>query len=124
MPRRLLLRLRLRLCLVALAVTVTLALAACGSDGPERTAAPSTGDADATVAVGDMSFSPETLEIAAGDTVAWRWDDAVPHDVAFKGGPASPKQASGTWQRAFDQAGSFDYVCTLHPGMRGTVVVR
>ena len=119
MPRR-----RLRPGLVPFAVLVALALAGCGSGGPERTAAPSTGDADATVAVADMAFSPKTLDIAAGDTVAWLWEEAIPHDVAFDDGPTSPKQASGTWQRAFDRPGSFDYVCTLHPGMRGTVVVR
>ncbi len=121
MPRRR----HLRLCLVALAVLVPVVLAACGAGGGrQRAAAPSTGDADATVAVADMAFSPKTLDIAAGDTVAWLWEEAIPHDVAFDDGPTSPKQASGTWQRAFDRPGSFDYVCTLHPGMRGTVVVR
>ena len=114
-----------RLRLVAVGVLVSVVLAACGAGGGrQRAAAPSTGDADASVAVADMAFSPKTLEIAVGDTVAWLWEDEIPHDVAFDDGPTSPKQTSGTWQRAFARPGPFDYVCTLHPGMRGTVVVR
>lgn len=104
---------------------VTVALVACGGDdGRPRTAAPATGDADATVTITGMSFSPETVEILAGGTVSWTWDDDTRHDVAFDDGPASPVQRAGTWQRTFDRAGTYHYVCTLHSGMTGTVVVR
>jgi plastocyanin len=114
-----------RLCLVALAALVLVTFAACASDDDrQRTAAPATGDAAVTVTVANMSFSPKTLEVAAGETVAWVWDTDTTHDVAFEDGPTSPKQKSGTWQRTFDRPGSFDYACTLHPGMRATVAVR
>lgn len=97
---------------------------ACGADDRHRAASPATGDAAFTATIDDGRFLPETVEVASGEAVAWVWEDGTVHDVAFDDGPASPKQSSGTWQRAFDRPGSFDYVCTLHPNMRGTVIVR
>jgi plastocyanin len=116
---------RRRLILATLAVLALFSLAACGGeDGRQRTAAPSTGTAAATVAIDGMAFSPETIELADGESVVWTFNDDTTHDVAFEDGPTSPKQKSGTWQRTFDQPGSYEYVCTLHPKMRATVVVR
>ena len=113
-----------RLCLFALVVLGPVSLAACGGDDRERTISPATGDAATTVSVDDMAFSPKTVEIPAGEAVVWVWVGRAVHDVVFDDGPASRKQASSTWQRAFERPGSFHYVCTLHPNMRGTVVVR
>ena len=116
---------RRRLTLAAATVVAALSLAACGSgNDSQRRANPATGESDVTVAVAGLEFSPETAEIRPGDTVAWVWEDDTTHDVAFENGPASPVQRSGTWQRTFERRGSFDYVCTLHPGMRGTIVVH
>ena len=115
-----------RLRVITLVVVIAAVLAACGTsdDDLQRTAAPATGTAAATVVIDDMAFSPETVEISAGDTLAWVWRDSATHDVAFDDGVASPKQTSGSRQRTFTQPGTYDYVCTLHPNMRGTVVVR
>ncbi len=116
-----------RLRLITLIVVIAGVLAACGGareDDLQRTAAPATGTAAATVVIDDMAFSPETVEIAAGETVAWLWRDSATHDVAFDDGAASPKQKSGSWQRTFTQPGTYGYDCTLHHNMTGTVIVR
>ena len=82
-------------------------------------------DADAVVTIADLSFSPSTVEIKAGETVTWLWDDgSVTHDVVFDGGPASPQQSDGTWEHRFAERGSYDYRCTIHPWMTGTVIVK
>ena len=108
-----------------LAILALFSLAACGGEANRRrTAAPSTGTATATVVIDGMAFSPRTVEIAAGESVVWTFKDDTTHDVAFDDGPTSPKQMSGTWQRTFDQPGSYEYVCTLHSNMRGTILVR
>jgi plastocyanin len=91
---------------------------------PESSPRSAPQDVDAVVTIADISFSPSAVEINAGETVAWVWDDgSVPHDVVFSNGPASPQQSDGTWEHRFEGSGSFDYHCTIHPQMTGTVVV-
>lgn len=113
-----------KLLVPVLVVSALVALVACGSgdDGP-RAADPSTGDAAVTVRIAGLSFSPEAVAIRPGDSIAWVWDGEGRHDVVFDDGPASTRQRSGTWQRTFERSGIYEYVCTLHPGMEGTVVV-
>jgi plastocyanin len=106
-------------------VSVLLVVAgACNEDHRRRTASPSTGNATTTVELKNLTFDPDTTEVEAGQSVAWNWGEGtIIHDVAFDDGATSPKQASGTWERAFLDAGSYDYVCTLHPQMTGKVIV-
>jgi plastocyanin len=61
-----------------------------------------------------------------GQSVTWHFDDAgVPHTVtAGDGSFDSPVMTSGTFTHRFDKAGSYDYICTIHPTqMKGTIVV-
>jgi len=116
-----------RLLRASLVAVAGMAVAACGGadqSGP-RSATPAGGEAGAAVIVADMSFSPAEIRSRVGDTVVWSWDDGpVEHDVDFADGPASRRQRTGTWRRTFDRPGTYDYVCTLHPGMTGRVVVE
>lgn len=76
----------------------------------------------AAVAVRDNYFDPSALDIAVGTTVVWTWEGLAPHNVVgleF----ASPVQTSGVFRLAFATPGSYDYVCTLHRGMHGRVLV-
>jgi plastocyanin len=108
-------------------VIATVLLAACVIDTRGNSAEapkPTARDADVVVTIADLSFSPSTVQIEAGETIAWVWDDgAVPHDVAFDDGRASAQQSDGTWERRFETPGTYDYHCTIHPQMTGTVVV-
>lgn len=89
-----------------------------GDDGGE-----SAGPAEpGTVAVVDNKFEPEEIEVAPGDTVTWVWEGAVNHNVKGEGFE-SPVQKDGTYEREFSSAGEYEYICTLHPGMKGKVVV-
>lgn len=107
----------------SLPVLTLAALAGCGeaaNDRP-RASAPAGGP---TVTLLATSFSPPTTKVGVGDTVTWVWDGGVQHDVVFDDGSSSARQRNGTWQRAFDRPGTYDYVCTLHPNMTGRVVVE
>ena len=82
-----------------------------------------------TVELRDISFSPSVLRIRTGQRVTWRWDDGpyVPHDVRSSGTPrfaGSPAKKAGTHTVRFTRAGTYRYVCTIHAGMTGRVVVR
>lgn len=76
----------------------------------------------AEVAVRDNYFDPSALEIALGTTVVWTWEGLAPHNVVgleFE----SPVQTSGVYSLVFANPGAYDYVCTLHRGMHGRVLV-
>jgi plastocyanin len=93
---------------------------------PEAAAAAAASPADATtVAIANLAFDPAQISVQPGATVAWTNGDSVPHTVtavdgAFDSGIFDPG-ANFTW--TFDQPGSFDYACQLHPQMQGTVTV-
>ena len=111
-----------RLVLAALTGLIALTLGACGTgDASETTAAPET--EGPSVVIEDLAFEPEALKIEAGDTVTWTWNDgAISHDVSgadFQ----SEVMSEGTFQHRFDESGTYEYVCTLHPNMTGTIEV-
>ena len=68
---------------------------------------------------------PATLTVKAGSTVTWTNHDEEPHTVAATDGSFhSPGMGTGaTFSHTFPTAGTFDYVCSIHPMMHGTVVV-
>ena len=85
-------------------------------------AAPVNGD---QVNIDNFAFVPATLTVRAGSTVTWTNHDEEPHTVvASDGSFHSPGLGTGgTFSHTFATAGTFDYVCSIHPMMHGTVVV-
>jgi plastocyanin len=85
-------------------------------------AAPVSGD---QVNIDSFAFVPATLTVRAGSTVTWTNHDEEPHTVvASDGSFHSPGLGTGgTFSHTFATAGTFDYVCSIHPMMHGTVVV-
>lgn len=77
------------------------------------------------VGITDFAFSPATLTVPVGATVTWTNHDAEPHTVvASDGSFHSPgMDTDATFTYTFTNVGSFDYICSIHPMMHGTVVV-
>jgi amicyanin len=78
-----------------------------------------------TVDINNFAFAPLTLTVPVGATVTWTNRDEEPHTVAASDGSFhSPgMDTGGTYSFAFTNVGSYDYVCSIHPFMHGTVVV-
>jgi plastocyanin len=75
------------------------------------------------VEITGFAFKPATLKTTVGKTVTWRNADAAPH-TATASQFSSPQLAKGgSYRRKFTRAGTYTYLCALHPGMRGKVVV-
>jgi amicyanin len=77
------------------------------------------------VNIDGFAFAPATLTVKAGTTVTWTNKDEDPHTVVDNGG-AFRSQAlgsGGTYSFTFPAAGTFDYICSVHPFMHGNVVV-
>lgn len=73
-----------------------------------------------------MAFSPSSITVTAGTTITWTNKDAVTHNVTSN--PAlfsSGGMVNGvTYSFTFTDTGTFSYSCTIHPSMKGTVVVN
>lgn len=69
-------------------------------------------------------FSPAAIQVPAGTRVTWIFRDGdVPHNVKGDGWSSGKPQTSGTFSHTFDQPGTYEYACTLHPRMTGRIVV-
>ncbi len=81
--------------------------------------------ADATVRIDNFTFAPTPLTIAAGTTVTWVNQDDIPHAIYCQalGLRSHPMDTGDSFSHRFAQAGTFEYICSLHPQMRGRIVV-
>jgi plastocyanin len=92
----------------------------------------------ALVTVNDFYFGPSAVTIRKGGTVKWVWSaaNAYPHDVHLRKGPKGLKNRASystrtsavteaRFRKKFETAGTYRYVCTIHPTlMRMTVTVK
>ena len=74
----------------------------------------------------NLAYNPARIEIAAGTTVEWTNNDPLAHTVTAADGSfdSGMIQSGGTWRYTFTRPGTYDFNCTPHPFMKGTVVVR
>jgi plastocyanin len=84
------------------------------------------GTAPSQVRIDNFSFHPATLEVPVGTTVVWVNDDEEIHalfalDQSFRS-PGLDEKA--TFEHRFTAPGTYEYRCSLHPQMKGTIVVR
>lgn len=118
----------MRSLLLATCLVLALALTACGSDeGGGGGAAEKTPVGPNTVVIKDIKFDPTELKVKVGDTVTWVNQEEVEHNAVdektrkFK---SEDFGLDGTYEYKTTEAGTIEYVCTLHPGMDGTLVVE
>ncbi len=86
-------------------------------------ATPSAGN---TVDIKNFAFSPVTITISKGQTVTWTNMDSVPHTITSTTGvfDSQPIEPGHTFSYTFNDAGTFEYSCTIHPSMQhGKVIV-
>ncbi len=71
-----------------------------------------------------IAFHPQTLTIHRNESVTWVWEDpGIAHNVTahnFR----SATQTHGSFTVRFTRTGVFNYRCTIHQGMAGTVIVK
>jgi YVTN family beta-propeller protein len=86
------------------------------------------GGATATAAVGisKFAYAPAEIVISAGQSVTWTNADPVDHtitssDKLWDSGSLAP---NGSFSMTFTQPGTYAYFCSIHPFIRGTVVVQ
>ncbi|NLU82627.1 plastocyanin/azurin family copper-binding protein [Rhodococcus sp. HNM0569] len=112
-----------KLLALVVGLLAAVSLTACGG------ASDASSEPAVVIEVKDMAYSPAQVTIEKGQTVQWHFDDGgLPHDVvgegALEGTLKSELLTEGTFEYTFDEAGTFDYHCTPHPMMVGTIVVE
>jgi plastocyanin len=130
----------MRRLLLMLLTGLALVAAGCGDDdeepapagggGATATQEEQTGGATAPDAVvidmKDFQFEPKNATVKVGQTVRWVNQDSAPHDATDEEGGQFESDQFGkgeTFEFTPEKAGSIPYVCTLHPGMEGTLTV-
>lgn len=91
--------------------------------GTQGTGAAAPGAESHTIVISGNEYDPDPLQARVGDEVTWVNEDPVPHTVT--GGPWDEMiQPGARFTTVLTEAGTIDYVCTLHPGMGGTLQVK
>ena len=74
----------------------------------------------------NLAYAPARIEVAAGTTIRWTNSDQVDHSVTATDGSwdSGIIRPGETWERTFARPGTYDFFCTPHPFMKGTIMVR
>ena len=101
----------------------TTAETAATDDGADPVVATATGPVEASIV--DLTFQPPIIEVETGGSVTWTNEDSLPHTVTARADDfnSGVMQNGATFSQAFDEPGTFDYFCAIHPSRSGTVGV-
>jgi len=137
---------RMRTAMAGLAGTTVLLLSACGNGPPPDDSGGGGGGggsssggggggavqqvngapaAQKVSATDDLKFVPTSTNAKVGDVVQFTNTGSTTHTVTFDSGPNDSSLGGGdTFEVKITAAGSYHYVCTIHPGMEGTITVQ
>jgi len=94
------------------------------ASGSSSTASPS---GAVTIHMQNIQFNPKSQTVKVGQKVTWVNEDTVAHNVTAQSGGTFKSSTFGQGQSfSFTptKAGTITYVCTIHPGMTGTLTVK
>ena len=110
---------------------VILGLAACGGDnggaeeqGSSSEACPS---GSVVISMDDLKFDPEDATADAGQEVCWVNEETIDHNAVDEETGKFRSELFGkdeTFTTTIDEPGTINYVCTVHPGMTGTLTIN
>src|SRR5262252_9092878 len=111
----------MRFSVLALALLTIITLGCSSSSNP---GSPSSGSL-VTVQINNSAYSPNPITMKVGQQVNWKNNDSITHTATLDGmfnNVISPNSAQGA-PVTMSTAGTFNYHCTIHPGMNGTIIV-
>lgn len=135
-----------KIILFSLSLVMVLTLSGCGQNQPSTTLTPEIQpvannntnnnqgvlQGQVEVLMINFTFSPASITIKKGTIVTWKNNDSASHQVAADESPTTvytnslvsqvmaPNQ---TFSFTFDELGTFNYHCKIHPQMKGSVIV-
>jgi plastocyanin len=104
--------------------------AACGGDddggGEESASSEACPSGSVVIKMVDIKFDPEDATAGVGQEICWVNEDTIEHNAVDEQGGKFKSELFGkgkTYTTTIDEPGKIDYVCTVHPGMTGTIDV-
>jgi plastocyanin len=113
-----------RLALPAVLLIAIAFAAGCGGDSGGGSA--TTLKPGEPIGMKSLKFHPDHVQVPVGQAITWHNDESIPHDVVADSGASFQSKTfgkGGTFSWTPDKPGTVKYVCTLHPGMDGTIDV-
>ena len=106
-----------------LIVFLVLAVLISGCTGQKTDTTPA---APNSVAINGFAFDPATLTVTKGTTVTWTNMDSAAHTVVASGNAFTSDNLNNgqSFTHTFNEAGTFEYKCGIHPSMSGKVIVN
>ena len=82
--------------------------------------------AGAEVKIANFTFAPADLTVAVGTQVTWTNRDDIPHNVVNDDASIKSKvlDTDDKFTYTFTKPGTYAYFCSIHPRMKGTIVVK
>jgi plastocyanin len=107
-------------------VTALAVGASAGLAAPANAADSAAPENAALIKIDNFTFRPATLTVTVGTTVTWVNEDDIPHTVVEKDRLFKSKalDTDDRFTYTFSTPGGFEYFCSLHPHMVGTVIVQ
>jgi amicyanin len=124
--------------LVLMLLCLIIPLSACSQYGPSKVTQPSSGpdtpqspsqdipQSNTNVDIKNFAFKPSEIKIKKGSTIIWTNKDSAQHIIISDSGSEinSPSLSKDqTYAHTFNNIGSFDYHCSIHPSMKAKVIV-
>jgi plastocyanin len=77
-----------------------------------------------TVSIKNFAFNPASLSVAVGSTVTWINNDSPVHSIKSNIFNSPDLDTGQTFSFTFNQTGTFNYSCGIHPSMKGVIIVK
>jgi plastocyanin len=78
------------------------------------------------IKIDNFKFGPDKLTVTKGTEVTWTNRDDIPHSIVMMalGVHSKPLDTDNSFAFQFDKAGTYNYICGIHPAMHGQIVVK
>ncbi len=85
----------------------------------EQTQQPKT----SSISIKNYSFNPNSTTVSAGTTVIWTNNDPMAHQIKSDTFNSAVLNSGETFQFTFNIPGTYNYICSIHPSMKGKIIV-
>lgn len=77
-----------------------------------------------TINIENLSFSPDVLTVKEGEKVTWLNNESMVHNIKSDIFNSEDLSRNDKFEFTFNEKGTFNYSCGIHPEMQGQVVVK